>query len=241
MALLSVNSVIVGYACVMAEHAVRPRTLGEVKRVAVIDHILAAARHLVLSAGLNATMDQIAEESGVSRRTLFRHFATRERLLAAAFDAGMAGYRDGLPVYDGDLEGWLRQSCQAAHRMNSTIGPGFFELASRTDLAPDLVDVENRRRHEFRAAAAQIASTLWTALGADGPVPHVLDNAVAAHLSPFFTAATTIDADHDWQTAADLAYAAILATATSLVAPDGADLVLRGSQPAGVRTRRRQG
>ena len=145
--------------------------LGEVKRQAAVDHILASARTYVLTNGLDATMDDLAEATGVSRRTLFRHFGSREKLLAAAFEAGIINYREQLPSYAGDLEVWLRATCVAAHRMNATIGPGFFDLASRSDLAPELASAEQRRRNEFRAAMADTAQTLWTAAGGVGSVP----------------------------------------------------------------------
>ena len=190
-----------------------PTPLAQAKRQAVIDHILAATRRLVLQHGLDATMDQLAEAGGVSRRTLFRHFETREKLLAAAFEAGITGYRNQLPRYaeSGDVHGWLRATCESAHRMNSTIGPGFFELASRTDLSADLQAAEARRRQEFRGAMADITETLWRALGRPGDPPPSLGTTITAHLSPHFTAALTIDAAQGWQAAADLAYRAITA------------------------------
>lgn len=193
----------------MAQHAMASPPLGEIKRQAVIDHVLACARRLVLTTGLDVTMDQLADASGVSRRTLFRHFATREKLLAAAFEAGMAGYRHQLPRFDGDLDRWLRATCETVHRLNSTIGPGFFELASRSDLPPDLAAAESRRRREFRAAMVDITNTLWGASGRTGPAPTILATTVTLHLSPFFTAASSIDADKGWESAADAAYAAI--------------------------------
>ena len=88
--------------------------------------MLAAVRRLVLTKGLDVTMDELAECSGASRRTLFRHFTTRDKLLAAAFEAGIVDYRQQLPAYDGDRDSWLRATCDTAHRMNATIGPGFF-------------------------------------------------------------------------------------------------------------------
>jgi AcrR family transcriptional regulator len=185
--------------------------LSDVKRQAVIDHVLASARRLVLAHGLDVTMDQLADAAGTSRSTLFRHFTSRETLLAAAFDAGMSNYRETLPRYDGELDTWLRATCNAAHRMNATIGPGFFELASRPDLPADLAAVEGRRRSEFSAAAADIAGTLWSAAGGRGRTPRDLVRVVSAHLSPFFTAATVIDTNQSWQTAAELAYGAISA------------------------------
>jgi AcrR family transcriptional regulator len=195
-----------------------PVALAGVKRQAVIDHVLASARQLVLAGGLDVTMDQLADASGVSRSTLFRHFTSRDGLLAAAFDAGMIDYRLGLPRHEGELRPWLRATCEAAHRMNSTIGPGFFELASRPDLSPELAAVEGRRRAAFGAATADIAATLWRAAGRRGRTPRDLADVVSVHLSPFFTAATTIDTGKSWQISAELAYSAILAVVTQDIA-----------------------
>ena len=202
----------------MAEQA--SAALGEAKRQAVVDHVLASARKYVLANGLDATMDDLAEATGVSRRTLFRHFTTREKLLAAAFDAGMVNYRGQLPNYAGNLHDWLRATCEEAHRMNSTIGPGFFDLASRSDLPPDLAAVERRRRNEFREAMNQTAHILWTGAGGRGRAPRTVSGAVSAHLSPHFTAALMIDAGESWKVAADLAFAAILATVEREAAQD---------------------
>lgn len=186
-------------------------TLVEVKRQAVIDHVLATTRRLVLESGLDVTMDQLAEGAGLSRRTLFRHFNSREALLAAAFAAGITQYREQLPRFAGDRDSWLRATCEAAHQGNSTIGPGFFELASRRDLPAELAAIETRRRREFTEAMEEIAATLWTSCGGSGSTPDDLTRTVAAHLSPFFTAAVAIDAGYDWRTAAEHACAAIRA------------------------------
>lgn len=184
--------------------------VAEAKRQAGIDHVLQSARRFVMANGLDATMDQLAEATGVSRRTLFRQFTSREKLLAAAFEAGMVDYRHQLPSYGGDLRGWLRDTCDAAHRMNAVIGPGFFELTSRSDLPTDLADVERRRRREFRDAMTDIARTTWTAAGHRGRAPKSLIGTITAHLSPHFTAALVIDAGERWETAAELAYTAIV-------------------------------
>src|SRR5438270_2054107 len=107
----------------------------DVKRRAAGEHVLAAARTLVGSNGLDVTMDQIADAAGVSRRTLFRHFESRERLIAAAFATGIKRYGEQLPTYDdGDWRVWLRATCDAAHRMNASYGKGYWELTSRADL-----------------------------------------------------------------------------------------------------------
>ncbi len=181
------------------------RPLAEAKREATIEHILAGARSWVLANGLNATMDQLAAAAGVSRRTLFRLFGTRERLLASAFSAGMEDYQHELPGYDGDRDGWLRSTCDAVHRMNSSVGPGFWELTSRPDLPPDLAATERLRRRKIRETSATIARILWRASGGDGDPPHELAATVGAHLSPHFTAAVETDVGQPWQVASELA------------------------------------
>lgn len=201
----------------MSESTARPLT--EAKRRAAAEHVLAASRRLVLDTGLDVTMDQLAEASGVSRRTLFRMFNSREALIAAAFDAGMENYGRQLPRYDGDLDGWLRITCAEAHRMNAAIGPGFFELASRSHLPVDLARSERQRRKDFREVSKRVAETVWQAVSASAqPPPTVLVDTVGAHLSPHFTAAVQVEGGKDWRTAAELAHAAILAAARSAAA-----------------------
>ncbi|MFD0820513.1 TetR/AcrR family transcriptional regulator, partial [Micromonospora zhanjiangensis] len=47
--------------------------------------LLAAARELVEEAGSEITLDQVARRAGVGNATLYRHFPTREDLLAAVY------------------------------------------------------------------------------------------------------------------------------------------------------------
>ena len=187
------------------------QVLADAKRQAVIEHVLPAARREVLRIGLDTTMDQIAEASGVSRRTLFRLFESREKLIAEAFAAGMAGYSQQLPAFAGDLREWLRATCRAAHRMNAVVGPGYFQMTSSTELPAGLAAVEKRRLRERRAIVADVAETLWHGAGGEGTPPEPLATTVSAHLSPYFTAALRIDVGSGWETAAELAYHAILA------------------------------
>ncbi|MBV2155903.1 TetR/AcrR family transcriptional regulator [Kitasatospora sp. SUK 42] len=53
------------------------------------DLLLAAARDMFSRHGLDVPLDQIAKEAGVGNATLYRHFPTREALIAEVFaDAG---------------------------------------------------------------------------------------------------------------------------------------------------------
>jgi AcrR family transcriptional regulator len=170
-----------------------------------------------MARGLDVTMDEIAEAAGVGRRTLFRHFESRERLIADAFDDGVQRYGERLPTFEGDWRTWLRGLCDEAHRMQAGYGAGYWELISRTDLPKEIVAVERRRRTRRRRAMTRIAHQLWHEVGGRGEPPANVVAVVGAHLSARFTAAVTNDVGQPWTVAADLAYAAIsdlLETAT---------------------------
>ena len=173
------------------------------------EYILTAARRLVIEQGLEVTMDQIAAATGVSRRTLFRHFASRERVIVEAFTAGMDGYAHQLPPFSGDRDSWLKQTCLAAHRLNTGSGPGFWALTYRTDLPAELRELETTRRARQRSAAKNVARTLWRASGRHSLPPPTLTACVLAHICPYFTGAVVIEGDQTWQDAAQLAYDAI--------------------------------
>lgn len=185
-------------------------TLADDKRQATVERILRAARRLIGERGLGVTVNDVAEAAGIGRRTVFRHFATREALLAAAVVAGMYRYGEQLPDFDGgDWRAWLHDLCGAAHRMNASYGPGYWELTTRRDLPAELADVEEQRKQARRIAMTRLAGTVWSGAGGKGRTPAVVTTAVAAHLSPHFTAAVVGDARGDWRDAAALAADAI--------------------------------
>jgi AcrR family transcriptional regulator len=186
--------------------------LADAKREATVKHVLTATRRWVLANGLEATMEELAGAAGVSRRTVFRLFGTRDELLVAAFSAGMAEYQSELPGYDGDLNSWLRATCDATHRMNTAVGPGFWELTSRLDLPPGLAETEIRRRRKFRETMGAISRVLWRSHSGKDDPPDELLTAVSAHLSPHFTAAVETDVGRGWEVASHLAFEAIVLT-----------------------------
>jgi AcrR family transcriptional regulator len=191
-------------------------TLGDAKRQATVGIVLAAARQLLMARGLDVTMDEIAEEAGVSRRTLFRHFESRERLVAESLEAGIQLYGELLPSFEGDWRAWLRAVCNAAHEMQASYGPGYWELISRTDLPSEIAAVEERRVVRRRKAMERIARHLWKEAGGAGDPPAMIIACVGAHLSARFTAAVMSDVGQSWTMAADLAYAAMADLVESL-------------------------
>jgi AcrR family transcriptional regulator len=186
-------------------------SVSEARRQATVDAIEEAACELLLRDGLDITMDDIARAAGVSRRTLFRYFETRERLLASAFEHGIQRYGEHLPVLDGDWRDALRSLCDAAHRMQASYGLGYWELLHRRDLPPELEAVEHDRRVRRRRAMDHLAAELHRLAGGSGPPPPELSATVATFLSARFTAAVVQDAEGSWTVASQLAYEAIAA------------------------------
>ena len=198
--------------------ATTERSVADARRQATVDQILVSAMRLVMDRGLDVTMDEIAEAVGVARRTLFRHFGSRERLLAGAYDAAIQRYGEQLPVFEPDWRSWLRSLCAAAHRMQAAYGPGYWQLTGRADLPDEIAAVEHRRRARRAQAMNRIARKLWTEAGGEGAMPERVRAAVGAHLSPRFTAAVTVDVGQTWHVAAELADAAITAAVEAAVA-----------------------
>jgi AcrR family transcriptional regulator len=204
------------YSAVVSETVLLP--VAEAKRQVTVDRIRRAARRLLITRGLDVTMSEIAAAADVSRRTLFRHFDSREKLLASALEEGIEQYGAQLPAFDGDWRTWLRGLCDAAHRMQAGYGRGYWELMHRTDLPGEIAAVEQNRRRHRRAAMERIAAKLWREAGGRGRPPAAIIAVVGGHLSARFTAAVTEDAGQTWQIAAGLAYDAISA---ALERPDG--------------------
>lgn len=174
------------------------------------DAVLAACCALVIERGLDVTMDELAAASGVARRTLFRHYGSRETLVARAVALGIRRYGENLPEADGDWRAWLHDLCRSAHKMQARYGPGYWELTSRTDLPAEVRAVEADRRTARRRAMGRIAHRLWSRAGGPGDPPAEVVAGVSAHLSPRFTQAVVVEAGQPWRVAADLAEAAIL-------------------------------
>ena len=53
---------------------------------------IAVTRSLLAAHGLSLTMDQIADGSSISRRSLFRYFESRDALVRAALEAAITDY-----------------------------------------------------------------------------------------------------------------------------------------------------
>jgi AcrR family transcriptional regulator len=185
-------------------------TLADDKRQATVDRVVTAARRLLGERGVDVTMDEIALAAGVGRRTVFRHFPSRDALLAVALRSGIRLYGEHIPSYDGgDWGDWLRALCLSVHRMHDSYGPGYWELTTRRDLPEEIAAAEASRRQLRRAAMDRFAATLWSSAGGIGATPAEVAAMVVSHLSVHFTVAVTADTDLTWRDAAELSRLAI--------------------------------
>jgi AcrR family transcriptional regulator len=164
-------------------------------RSAVRERIVRGARVELAERGLAVRVEDVAAAAGVSRRTVFRYFETRESLLAAALQDSMRSYGDHVPrpEPEAELEEWLRVALVAVHRMNAQHGRVYFELASGAAFDGQLGDIARRRRTARAELVHRFTGTAWRLTGAAGDPPLWLVDTVAVLLSAFATEALVPD------------------------------------------------
>ncbi|GAB3008047.1 TetR/AcrR family transcriptional regulator [Amycolatopsis acidiphila] len=159
--------------------------------------ILRSARIVLAQKGFAATVDDVAEGAGVNRRTVFRHFATRDGLFAAAIKEGVHRYAVQVPPApeSGDLREWLVELLVVSHHLNASNGRVYWELAALepADLPDELAKAAAERRESRKRGAVRVTTRLWHARGGRGAPPVWLVDAVAVHLSGFTTQALAGD------------------------------------------------
>jgi AcrR family transcriptional regulator len=166
-------------------------SLADEQRELAQARILRAAGAVLADRGLTATVDDVAEAAGVSRRTIFRHFATRDALFVSVIRAGIHRYAEQIPAppADDDLRAWLIETLVVTHRLNARNGRVFWDLVGlRVDgLPPDVASVAAECRDSRNRFAATVTDLLWRARGGTGQPPQWLVDAVAVQLSGFTT------------------------------------------------------
>lgn len=215
-------------------------------RAAVRERIVRGARVELAERGFAVRVEDVAAAAGVSRRTVFRYFETRESLLAAALQDSMRSYGDHVPRPEPDveLEQWLRVALVAVHRMNAQHGRVYFELASGTDFDGQLGDIARARRAARAELVHRFTDTAWRLAGGTADPPRWLHDAVAVSLSAFATEALGPDFGRSPEEVGEsmaLSLAHAVRGAVAEGSGGGADPARgRGSNRSRLRSRRRQ-
>jgi len=172
--------------------------LGTELRAFAAARIVQGALAALARQGLDATVDDVAAEAGVSRRTVFRHFATQGELFCAAIDEVYRIYDQSLPEPPDahvSLESWLRQVVGTYHELNARfVGRAFWDIhVGRSGIAPEvgaaLEDI-TARRFEW---SKEIAGHAWRKAGGKGRTPGWVTDAFALSLSAYASHAMAKD------------------------------------------------
>jgi AcrR family transcriptional regulator len=156
---------------------------------------------VVARRGFDATVEEIARESGVSPRTIFRHYATQGSLIVATvkdiFEACGRRPIEGLPTPIADLDGWLEGLAVTIHTRNAQIlGEAFWDLhAPALEESDSLGEVAALRRESRRSGVRYLVALAWQTAGGTGEPPEELTSVFALNFSAFTTQALMIDFD----------------------------------------------
>ena len=161
------------------------------------DRIRTAARVVVSQKGFAATVDEIAVEAGVSPRTVFRHYATRDELIVdavkAMFEAAGARPIPGLPTAADDLDGWIEGLAATIHTRNAEIvGQAFWDIHAPQS-SETLGEIQTIREQYRVRGVRHLVDTAWGAAGGRGAPPAPLFWAFGLNFSAFTTQALMID------------------------------------------------
>lgn len=140
--------------------------LHEARAALVRDRVLAGVG-VVLDAGEELTFQRVAHAAGVSERTVYRHFPTRDDLMAAVFD--WANARIG-------FEGEQPRDASTMATMIETVFPGFDSIAPVVDAL--LTTAEGRRARLANIDARRSAAVALVRAEAPG-----LDDATTIRLA----------------------------------------------------------
>jgi AcrR family transcriptional regulator len=176
-------------------------TLAEEKQAHARMRIRQAATEVVARQGFGATVEEIAERSGVSPRTIFRHYASHDHLMVAVakemFEACGRRPFGGVVSPAPDLRGWLESLALAIHSRNVEIlGLAFWDVhAPSLEDSEVLTEVAALRRAYRRGGVAHLTAMAWKAAGGTGAPTEALRLTFALNFSAFTTQALMIDFD----------------------------------------------
>jgi len=174
-----------------------PPSLAEEQRDLTRARIRQATREVVARRGFNATVDEIAQLSGVSPRTIYRHYATHDRLIAATVKDMYFGWLEDLPLPGDDLDGWIEDLAVTVHtRTAHVVGAAFWDIHAPRANASEVLSEMDAQRRDVRVRGMQtLVKVVWRMAGGTGEPPEDLVLAFALYLSAFATQALMVDFD----------------------------------------------
>ena len=165
---------------------------------------------VVAKRGFDATVDEIAQVSGVSPRTVFRHYSSHDRLIVNTVkDMWEACGRrpiEGLPAPTEDLNGWIEGLAVTIHTRNAEIlGDAFWDIHAPRHNASEVLNEVDTLRREFRVrGVSYLVNLAWQTAGGKGEPPDDLASAFALNFSAFTTQALMVDFDQSPQQIGEL-------------------------------------
>jgi AcrR family transcriptional regulator len=171
--------------------SLRP-TLREDSRSRARTRIIQGALIAMAASGLDVTIDEVADAAGVSRRTVFRHFANHGELIAAAISQGLSvlgSHMPSVPSPGSDVEAWLTDSVVALHQVTrQLLGRAFWDIhidrpGTPSEVVAAIGDIAIQRKR----FAHELASCAWKALGGQGNVPRWVIDSSSLQVSGFAT------------------------------------------------------
>ncbi len=162
---------------------------------------------VVARRGFDATVEEIAQVSGVSPRTIFRHYETHDRLIAATvkdmFEAcglprlvdDFESWIEGIIQSVDNLDGWIEELALIFHTRSASIfGAAFWDIcAPRPNTSDVLSEVDELRRDYRIRGMSDLVNLVWQSAGGAGTPPVDLVMAFALNLSVFTTQALMVD------------------------------------------------
>jgi AcrR family transcriptional regulator len=170
----------------------RRPSLGEEAHERARTRIVQGAAAVLALRGIDATVEEVAEAAGVSRRTVFRYFANYDELLAAGIvEIGLVidARMPGPPAAGADVRDWLTEYTTSLHELlRQVIGRAFWDIhIGQPDVPQELNEAMTALTARRRRYADERATAAWRALGGKGAVPPWVIEAFAIQCSAFAT------------------------------------------------------
>jgi len=190
------------------------KSLTEEQRELARARIERAAAAVLREKGLAATVEEVAAAAGVSIRTVFRHYGTRDHMIVTALRGELRHYRDTLPrpAPDAELAPWLHDLLVEIHHLNAQLGRAYWELAALGDsLEGEFAELAAVRRSARTKLVNAVTTSAWRLAGQSGRPPTWLIDVFAIHLSSFATRALVADFGRSPDDVAEASTRALLA------------------------------